>query len=266
MFPDRPQSAGSTRPTARPMTPADAASGHRSGKKSTASAPRSGPSVGYEGRDRSSRRTRTRESSEGGRRSVSPRPFPQPRFRANLDRAPRPASLVPRSTEKTMPRLTPAALLAICLVGLPIRWTAVGEGPSPLSGLSRKGQCRNRSHRSLDLLREKGVQDQLGLSTEQKVEIGHRLALTLDPDQEDLIRMILGQYHADGNRLRDLEDPGVRRRRGRVAGRANPAEGDGRRVPGQDGGIDRSRPDARTASGPRCSTVSVPIRRRWSRT
>jgi hypothetical protein len=38
-------------------------------------------------------------------------------------------------------------------------------------------------------------------------EIEHRLVLTLDPDQEDLIRMILGQYHADRGRLRDLEDP-----------------------------------------------------------
>jgi hypothetical protein len=52
-----------------------------------------------------------------------------------------------------------------------------------------------------------GTQEQLGMSADQKVEIGRRLALTLDPDQEDLIRMILGQYHADRDRLRDIENP-----------------------------------------------------------
>jgi hypothetical protein len=105
-----------------------------------------------------------------------------------------------------MTRLGPAVLLATSLVGLSLLWTAVGEGPSPCPS------CRDGTDAEPDLsflcpLREKGVQEQLGLSAGQKVEIGRRLALTLDPDQEDLIRMIVGQYYADLGKLRDLEDP-----------------------------------------------------------
>jgi hypothetical protein len=108
--------------------------------------------------------------------------------------------------ENDMTRLAPAALLATWLVGLPIWWTAAGGRPSPRPG------CHVEADAAIDrsclcLLRDKVVQEQLGLSAGQKVEIGRRLALTLDPDQEDLVRMILGQYHADRDRLRDLEDP-----------------------------------------------------------
>jgi hypothetical protein len=87
-----------------------------------------------------------------------------------------------------MTRLAPAALIAIWLVTPLIRWTAVGGGPTPLTG------CREQTgsaidHRSLTLLREKAVQERLGLVAEQKVEVGRLLALTLDSDQEDLIRI-----------------------------------------------------------------------------
>jgi hypothetical protein len=61
--------------------------------------------------------------------------------------------------------------------------------------------------RSIDVLRDRAVHEKLGLSNDQRVEIGRRLALTLDRDQRDLLQMILGQYHADRNRLRELEDP-----------------------------------------------------------
>ena len=105
-----------------------------------------------------------------------------------------------------MIRLAPTVLLATWLVGLPILWTAVGGGPAP------RLDCRDETDAEIDLsflrlLHEKGVPEQLGLSAGQKVEIGHLLALTLDHDQEDLIHMILGQYHADRGRLRELEDP-----------------------------------------------------------
>src|SRR5262249_9064203 len=95
-------------------------------------------------------------------------------------------------------------LLATCLVGLPMWGTAVGGGPLPRPG-SRDGAAIDPS--SVRLLHEKWVREQLGLSAEQMVEIGRRLAMTLDPDQEDLIRMILRQYRVDRDRLRDLEDP-----------------------------------------------------------
>jgi hypothetical protein len=105
-----------------------------------------------------------------------------------------------------MTRLAPAALIAIWLVSPLIRWAAVGGGPPPQAGRLAEADAAI-DHRSLPLLRDKGVQERLGLGAAQKVEIGRRLALALDPDQEDLIRMILGQYHADRNRLRDLQDP-----------------------------------------------------------
>jgi hypothetical protein len=106
--------------------------------------------------------------------------------------------------EDDMTRLAPAVVLATCLVGLPIWQTGVGGGPLPRPGC-RGGAAIDPS--SLRLLRTKWAREQLGLSAEQIVEIGRRLAMTLDPDQEDLIRMILGQYRVDRVRLRDLEDP-----------------------------------------------------------
>jgi hypothetical protein len=57
------------------------------------------------------------------------------------------------------------------------------------------------------LLREERVREQLRLSAEQSVKIERYLAVTLEPDQEDLIRMIIGQYRVDRVRLHDLEDP-----------------------------------------------------------
>jgi hypothetical protein len=108
--------------------------------------------------------------------------------------------------EKTMTRLASAALIAICLVSPLIPWAAVGGGPAPRAG-SREQADAAIDHRSLPLLRDQGVQEQLGLDAEQNVAIGRILALTLDPDQEDLIRMILCQFHADRDRLHDLEDP-----------------------------------------------------------
>jgi hypothetical protein len=61
--------------------------------------------------------------------------------------------------------------------------------------------------RSFPILRQKGLQERLGLGEEEKIEVGRPLALTLDPDQEDLFRMFANQNHADRDRLRELEDP-----------------------------------------------------------
>jgi hypothetical protein len=134
------------------------------------------------------------------------RPAPAPGSKRTETVIPGLTRHVPRLKENDVMRLAPAVLLATWLVGLPILWMAVGGGPAPRPG------CRDETNAEIDLtflrlLREKGVQEQLGLSAGQKVEIGRRLALTLDNDQEDLIHMILGQYHADRGRLRELEDP-----------------------------------------------------------
>jgi hypothetical protein len=103
-------------------------------------------------------------------------------------------------------RLAVVKLLGIVLVGLPPCWTALSGSPSlcPVR-LIEPGAAIDL--RSIDALRDPAAQEKLGLSDDQRVEIGRRLALTLDPDQRDLLQMILGQYHADRNRLCELEDP-----------------------------------------------------------
>jgi hypothetical protein len=103
-------------------------------------------------------------------------------------------------------RLAVVILLGMLLVGLPTCWTALSGSPSLRPGYLIESVAAI-DLRSIDVLRDRAVQEKLGLSADQRAEIGRRLALTLDPDQRDLLQMILGQYHADSNRLRELEDP-----------------------------------------------------------
>ncbi len=101
-------------------------------------------------------------------------------------------------------RLAHAFLIALSLLSLPTRWTSLDRGPSLHAGCDIEPAA---DLPALDLLRDRAVQERLGLSDDQKAAIGRRLALILDPEQRDLIEMILRQYHADRNRLRELEDP-----------------------------------------------------------
>src|SRR5437764_1069762 len=93
-----------------------------------------------------------------------------------------------------------AALIAIALVSPPVRWATFDAPASPRPG-GREPAPAAIEGRSLSLLREARVQDRLGLTVRQKVEIGRHLELALDPDQEDLVRLILAQYRADRDRL-----------------------------------------------------------------
>jgi hypothetical protein len=103
-------------------------------------------------------------------------------------------------------RLAVVFLLGILLIGLPTSWTALRGSPSLCPGCLIEPVAAI-DLRSIDVLRDRAVQEKLGLSDDQRVEVGRRLALTLDPDQRDLLQMILGQYHADRNRFCELEDP-----------------------------------------------------------
>jgi hypothetical protein len=106
-----------------------------------------------------------------------------------------------------MTRRLQAVLPTIWFIGCTIGWITVAGGLS-LDADSRDRAGAGIDPRSLDLLADKNVQERLGLSDDQRPEVERRLALCLNRDQDDLIRMILNQYHADRDRLRDLEHPG----------------------------------------------------------
>jgi hypothetical protein len=106
--------------------------------------------------------------------------------------------------ENDLMRLAHASLIAIALSSPPTGWTVLDRGRSLHAGCDIEAAA---DLRDLDLLRNRAVQERLGLSEDRKAEIGRRLELTLDPEQGDLIQMILRQYHADRDRLRELEDP-----------------------------------------------------------
>ena len=78
-----------------------------------------------------------------------------------------------------MTRLAPAALIAIWLVNSPTRWTLVGVEQHPRTGCQEKADAAI-DPRSLVLIREEWVQDQLGLDAKPRAEIARCLALTLE--------------------------------------------------------------------------------------
>jgi hypothetical protein len=97
-------------------------------------------------------------------------------------------------------------LLGTSLVGLPTWRSALGGKTSFCAGRLIEPEAAI-DLQMIDAFRDRTLQEKLDLSDEQRAEVGGRLALILDSDQRDLIQMILGQYHADENRLRELEDP-----------------------------------------------------------
>jgi hypothetical protein len=114
--------------------------------------------------------------------------------------------LTAEDKESNAMRLAVVILLGTSLVGLPTWWTALG-GKSSLCACRHVEPEAAIDLHMIDALRDRALQNELDLSDEQRVEVAGRLALILDSDQRDLLQMILGQYHADGNRLRELEDP-----------------------------------------------------------
>jgi hypothetical protein len=103
-------------------------------------------------------------------------------------------------------RLGVVILLGTSLVGLPTWRTALGGKSFLFAGRLIEPEAAF-DLQMVDALRNRTLREELDLSDEQRVEVGGRLALILDSDQRDLLQMILGQYHADRNRLRELEDP-----------------------------------------------------------
>jgi hypothetical protein len=105
-----------------------------------------------------------------------------------------------------MGRPSRGILLAISLVSLSARRSDSERQPPCYTGSAVRTGVEG-DLQLLGLLRDRKVQEKLGLSEIQEGEIRRRLDLALDADQDDLIEMILRQDRADRDRLRDLGDP-----------------------------------------------------------